>query len=395
MRGQHRHRHRDLPTEPIPVENIAAVYNQAGDDYIAYADGDPEHLFSFEGLHAYADRRLWSLLETKLNDLRATGASSVSLLDAGCGPGTWLRRLVTHARLLGFSSITARGFDVAQAQIETARRMAHDLAELPGVNLTFDVADLTRPLPEPDASVDITLCLYSVLSHLPVARLPEVSAEIARVTRRYFITTVRSVGSTPTIFVDLIEKARHFKLDHSLDRYEIELSNGRRIAARFHLFTACELRSSFAHQFDIEDLCGLDIFHNRFVPDRRWNPASLVADRRLSGHLAQLEEAYARDPCFMERATHLLLVGRSRHIPEAEHQCVQFPEAAIQGRAFCLPPRVPARLGRRWNGRRFGKAMNGESAIALCPSATAISPTARPIGAINSLTGDSTRFNRH
>ena len=73
--------------------NVAAAYNQAGGDYVAYADGDPTHLFAFNGLHAYADRRVWTLLEAKLTDLRATGASSICILDAGCGPGTWLRRL--------------------------------------------------------------------------------------------------------------------------------------------------------------------------------------------------------------------------------------------------------------------------------------------------------------
>ena len=60
-------------------------------------------------------------LEAKLTDLRATGASSIAILDAACGPGTWLRRLVVRARELGFTSITARGFDVAQAQVQQAR----------------------------------------------------------------------------------------------------------------------------------------------------------------------------------------------------------------------------------------------------------------------------------
>ena len=99
------------------VANVAAAYNQAGGDYVAYADGDPRRLFAFDGLHAYADRRVWTLLDAKLTDLRAAGASSISILDAGCGPGTWLRRLVTRAYALGFTNITARGFDVAQAQI--------------------------------------------------------------------------------------------------------------------------------------------------------------------------------------------------------------------------------------------------------------------------------------
>ncbi len=169
----------------------------------------------------------WVLLEAKLTELRATGASSIAILDAGCGPGTWLRRLVVRARELGFTTITARGFDVAQAQVQRARLLARNLSGISGIELTFDVADLMSELPEGDASVDLTLCLYSVLSHLPVASLPKIAAEIARVTSGCFIATVRSVGSTPTILVDSIEKARHFRHDNGLDQLEIELCNRR------------------------------------------------------------------------------------------------------------------------------------------------------------------------
>src|SRR5262249_58132480 len=172
----------------------------------------PERLFCFDGPHAYADRQLWCLVERKLGDLRAAGANSIAVLDAGCGPGTWLRRVVTHALRLGFTKISARGFDVAVTQIRAAKRLARDLAEIPGVCLRFEVADLLDRLPEPDASIDITLCLYSVLSHLPVSDLPQVASEFARVSSGHFITTVRSIGSTPTVFVDSIEVARHFNL---------------------------------------------------------------------------------------------------------------------------------------------------------------------------------------
>ena len=308
--------------DPDPVAHdsaaaiVAAAYNQAGGDYVAYADGDPTHLFEFDGLHAYADRRLWTLLDAKLTDLRATSASSINILDAGCGPGTWLRRLVTRAHALGFTTITARGFDVARAQIQRARLLARNLCGMSGVTLTFDVADLTAELPEADASVDLTLCLYSVLSHLPVGSLSKISSEVARVTSGHFIATVRSVGSTPTISVDSIEKARRFKHDNSRDRCEIELCDGRHIELSFHLFTASELRSYFLDHFDIEDLRGLDLFHNRFAPDPRWNPASLAADNQFSNELERLEETYAASSGFMERATHLLLVAR-----RAESRC--------------------------------------------------------------------------
>jgi SAM-dependent methyltransferase len=294
---------------------IAAAYNQSGADYVAYADGDPTNLFAFSGLHAYADRRIWAILEAKLGELRATGVSSIGILDAGCGPGTWLRRLVVRAHELGFTTIKARGFDVAWAQVQRARLLARDLSVISGVKLTFDVADLMRDLPEGDASVDLALCLYSVLSHVPVVSLPKISAKIARVTSGHFIATVRSVGSSPTILVDSVEKARQFKHDNARDQFEVELCDGHHIELGFHLFTALELRSYFADVFDIEDLRGLDVFHSRFAPDPRWNPASLAVEDQFSDELDRLEEIYATRSGFLERAAHLLLVAGRRYKP--------------------------------------------------------------------------------
>jgi SAM-dependent methyltransferase len=150
-----RDRHSVLTVDDEATDDVADIYNQAGDEYVSYADGDPSRPFAFDGMHAYADRCVWAALEQKLTDLRVSGASSVRFLDAGCGPSTWLRRLVIRAHAVGFSSITARGFDIAQAQIHRARLAGRNLSSLPGVNLTFDVAGLTDGLPEPAASVDL------------------------------------------------------------------------------------------------------------------------------------------------------------------------------------------------------------------------------------------------
>jgi SAM-dependent methyltransferase len=213
----------------LAIRDVAAAYNQAGQEFVAYADGDTGRLFAFEGLHSYADRRLWSLVRASLRDLREAGADSVSILDAGCGAGIWLRSAVSYARALGFSTITARGFDFADTQIQRARALAQDLAQLPGVHLTFNVADLGERLPEADASVDIAFSLYTVLSHLPVKNVPEVVAHIARVNSGHVATSVRSVGSTPTIFVASLDKAGHFQLDQDTDQCEFELAGGRRM----------------------------------------------------------------------------------------------------------------------------------------------------------------------
>jgi len=167
-------------------------------------------------------------------------------------------------------------------------------------------------MPEGDASVDVAVCLYSVLSHLPLTSLPPVVSELARVTRGSFITTVRAIGGTPTVFIGPLDSARCFKLDHDSDQCDIEFLDGRHLALPFHLFTAEELQRQLASHFEIEDLCGLDLFHGRFSPDPRWNPLSVRFGPRLANLLAGLEERYARNPSIMDRASHLMVVGHPR-----------------------------------------------------------------------------------
>lgn len=288
---------------------VAAIYNEAGDSYAAYADGDPRRPFEFSGLHAYADRQVWAVLDRKLTDMRAAGADTVRVLDAGCGPGTWLRRVVVRARALGFGRIVARGFDIAEVQVRRARALSHALAALPGIDIGFDVGNLDQPLPEGDTSVDIVLCLYSVLSHLPQPRIGPAIGELTRVTAGCFVTTVRTIGSPPTAFVGPMDEVRALARDHDGESCAIELADGRTAAFAFHMFTAAELRRLFADKLTIESLRGLDLFHSRFVPDPRWNPASAKPTHRLCAELDVLEQRYAENPEFIDRAAHLLLVA--------------------------------------------------------------------------------------
>ena len=67
--------------------NVAAAYNHAGNDYIAYAGGDPTHLFAFNASHAYADQPISTLLDTKLTDLRVPARFVFSTRVAVREPG--------------------------------------------------------------------------------------------------------------------------------------------------------------------------------------------------------------------------------------------------------------------------------------------------------------------
>ncbi len=299
-----------IPTRKGFHRDVATAYDQAGDDYLRYADGDPSRLYDFDSQYAFGDRCIWELLDAKLCELRATGAQTVRILDLGCGPGTWLRRVVTRACELGFDSVVARGLDIAERQVRRVRELSSDLTDHRGLNLSFETDNIFRPLREADAGVDLCLCLYAVLNHLPEPRLPAALAEIARVTAGPFITTVRAVGSTPTVYVDAIDRARRFLQDNHADRLDVEFQNGRQMRLHSHLFSAAELRSVVTPHLEIEDLRGLDLFHGRFARDRRWNPPQAGVDKKLATELQQLETTYCRDAQFIDHATHLLLVGK-------------------------------------------------------------------------------------
>jgi SAM-dependent methyltransferase len=302
-----------VPKRFFVAENeakIASAYNQAGYRYAKYADGSGDKLFSFEGRHAFADRKTWALIDSKLIALRTKGQSRLRVLDLGCGPGTWLRRVVVRAKQMGFSEIEAQGFDIADGQLHRARVHSQSVAEMPGVNISFQNGDLRKKLPYPPN--DLCLCLYGVLNHIPIDELPDALRRIAEVTTGFFVATARAIGSTPTVYVDDVSTAIRFFQDNQIGRLDVEFSDGHRTSFQSHLFSRADLARLAALSFEVEEVIGLDLFHLRFAPDPRWNPSSAAPLARLSQELLRLEERYCRDPGFIDHATHLLLVARGR-----------------------------------------------------------------------------------
>lgn len=296
-----------FPEPTIDTSQAAAIeaafaYDLVSEDYLHYADGKADALFDFTSRYSYADSQIWRQIDAALFDLRAQGRSDIRILDAGCGPGTWLIRTVTRALGMGFRNIQARGFDISPEMV----RLAQDNAAFRG-DYRFEVGDLQKPLPEADASVDLTLCLYGVLNHLPVAEHDAAVRELVRVTSGHLFATVRTVGSLPTIYVDKIEKARTFRQDHAQDRFEVDMDDGRHISFTSHQFCADEFRALFTAYASNVHLMGLDVFHSRFCADPAWNPATLPDADLFERELCKLEERCSCEPAFMDRAAHILL----------------------------------------------------------------------------------------
>lgn len=289
--------------------NVGLDYDRAGERYRAYADGDVRKLYEFDSQYAYGDREIWGIVEQTMSTLRDSGIHELSVVDLGCGPGTWLRRIVDRAGQMGFTRITARGIDLAEAQVRQARLLSNDLACQPGVDLRFETGDIRQRRREADHSVDICLCLYGVLNHLDAEDLPNVFAEAARITRGRLIATLRATGSKPTIYVDAVKAAKAYHQDHVHGQLTVEFKDGRQTTFPSRLFSAAQIRSVAATALQIDELSGLDLFHGRFASDPDWNPPQAESDRRFEQVLQQLEHRFRHDAAFLDHATHLLLVA--------------------------------------------------------------------------------------
>lgn len=301
-----------LSTEPdVDLSNpqeAARAYDAVGTGYRAYADGEGIQLFDFSGQYGFADREIWKRLDTTLVEMHASGRHAIRIVDAGCGPGTWLIRLVLRARDLGFTAIEAFGFDISSEMIELARASAAALSD-DRIGIRFEVGDVMTALhAEEDHSSDLTLCLYGVLNHLPVAALDRVAADLARITDGALFVTVRTAGSLPTIYVAPLHDAYSFHQDNQVHRLEIDLKDGRHIGFDSHLFSAAELECLFQSYIDVEELIGLDVFHGRFALNPHWNPDKIPGEG-FETQLERLEHFCASDPAFIDRAAHILLVG--------------------------------------------------------------------------------------
>jgi SAM-dependent methyltransferase len=218
----------------------ASAYDHVGDEYARYADGVASSggTQSWAGRYQHGDAIVWSHVCKALDELRASGKEYIRVLDAGCGPGVWSRRIVDYASRIG-CEITLIGVDISAAQIAIAQRDTATACE-------FRQCDLSKPLPWPDKAFDLALCNYTVLNHLAEAALPAAIAELCRVSAGKLIATLRAVGSAPTACIIGMEHVREYHHDNIGGELRVTLDDGSRHAIPFKIYSAERLRQIFA-----------------------------------------------------------------------------------------------------------------------------------------------------
>jgi ubiquinone/menaquinone biosynthesis C-methylase UbiE len=291
----------------------ARAYDQVGEAYGAYADGHAADAGFSTSRFAHADNIVWDALRETIDELRGTGVATLRILDAGCGPGTWTARVAAYARRVRLS-IDAIGFDIAEGQLEIARRRMHRAATASANSRArFVTHNLADPLPWRDHEFHIVLCNYIVLNHLDRSALPGAIGELCRVANHRVIATLRAVASPVSACIIGTEHVSQYHHDRHSGELRLVLKDGSEHILTLNLYSAESLKALFGTRARIVDLRAVDLFLNRFQLDENWT-AQLA--RALPGRahvlraLREAEEQLCREPAWLDHGTHILLVAQ-------------------------------------------------------------------------------------
>ncbi len=248
---------RSSPTEQGEMA-IASAYNEAGYRYGRYADGSARNLFTFDGRHAYSDRKAWDLIEVEFWNCARAACEILRVLDIGCGPGTWLRRVVVRARQLGFE-ITAQGIDIADAQVNRARALSRPVG---GSGWREPVLQLWR------SARQVAVRKFRSVS-VPVRRAESCpGAGTARCVRPAWGRRQADISSPRYApWAALRLSMSMMSLPHCVSirttgstGWMWNFPTAAATASQSHLFSRAELLRLASVRFELDDVCGLDLF---------------------------------------------------------------------------------------------------------------------------------------
>jgi SAM-dependent methyltransferase len=305
---------------PLPIlpaaEAVANAYDYAGDDYGHYADGEEqEDIATGPARSAHADAILWGAICATIDQLRTEGVATLRVLDAGCGPGAWIRRIAAHAHQHELN-VEAVGFDISTGQLDIARRRTDRfLARIGGacsLKVEFLEHSLAKALPWANGQFHLVLCNFAVLNHLPQAVLHTAIAELCRVASARVIATVRALASPATACIVSPDRVREYHLDCTRGQLALLLKDGTEHQIPFNPYSAEALKELFVAHATIIDIRAMDLFLSRFAPDAHWTAVlikSLPGRQETTSFLRDLEESLCRLPAWVNQGTHVLIVA--------------------------------------------------------------------------------------
>lgn len=296
------------------VLDTSRAYNAYPEDYEKYADGNvKENLYDYEDrIHGFADKTTTEKIEQIVTKCLSKRKGPLKILDFGCGSGTWLRRIMDKFVVSKGARIECVGVDISDALLSLAERRLEEYNRKMGtkINIQFRWADLSESLPFGDNEFDITLCLYTVLNHIPVSNVQTAVQEMLRVTKEVNVTSIKPAGGMPTVYVCNIEDI--VKYEQSFETLTFLHRNGEQWTICSHLFTREEIIDIFSEFSRVEECLGLGIFSPRLKSPNTWRTKSGEASfKAVREELEELEKSFCSKPQWIDMANHIMVISRS------------------------------------------------------------------------------------
>lgn len=287
------------------VATTAKAYDSFAKQYPKYADGDGWRDLK-DRRYAYSDNKLLKKIYYFIeHQYQLKGGKPITILDLGCGPGNWLIRIADfcYRNKIEFRGL---GIDISHEMIKEAHKnLAEYRLEYPEnqIDLNFTTGNIIEGLPYEDMQFDITMCLYTVLNHIPKEVLPLTISEMMRVTKSVNITTVKGSKSLRTAFVASWDSFKFHNYD-SVNEVLTLRGEGGITQLHCHLFESKELKAYFQPHANTIECSSLDLFVSLFGDEFRWRPEPI-----LSPAIFDLEETLCGDQDFLDYANHILIIA--------------------------------------------------------------------------------------
>ncbi|OCX24820.1 class I SAM-dependent methyltransferase [Pseudomonas graminis] len=307
--------------------DVASFYNFFSENYTSYANGSAAlgeiiDLGSNIDSHPFSrsDLKTWQAIQNSIDALisekkRRKDTAPLTLLDVGCGDGVWAIRIANYC-LSNNIAVDVDCVDLSDNMLQRAEMLflayCDSLKASPDLRVTYTKCNIIDGLGDSHRSrrYDLTLCLHTVLNHVPRESLKICIRELVEHTSGFLYISVKPPFSRPTFYAaSMSEVIRYERRDDHL--YALDLKG------KFHiipsnLISAEQLRELFRPHPISYDLIALDMMLSRFMPDPQWIGSDTNEMCVPMDSLLALEAEVSANPTLLDFANHILAVIDAR-----------------------------------------------------------------------------------
>jgi SAM-dependent methyltransferase len=303
--------------------DVASFYNLFSGSYTSYANGSAVleeiiDLGSSIDSHSFSrsDWKTWEAIQSSIDTLvsekkRREDKTPFTLLDVGCGDGVWAIRIANYC-LSNNIAVDVDCVDLSDNMLQCAEFLFSTYCDsfeaMPDLRVTFKKCNIIDGLggSHKGRRYDLTLCLHTVLNHVPREALDSCMRELVEHTSGFLYLSVKPPFSRPTFYAaSMSEVIRYERRDDHL--YALDLKG------KFHvipssLISAEQLRELFRRYPIDYELVALDVVLSRFMPDPQWIGGDTNEMCVPMDSLLELEAKVSTDPALLDFANHILAV---------------------------------------------------------------------------------------